>query len=189
MFTGKRGLELTEVGPVGDDEPLLPVLQACGRRTQPATGRRVSSGAGQGRAGPPRRTSTPAPRGLRPGHVPTRSSHALSPSPRPRLCFLHRPSHSVGLAVLSACPRPPSGPHLPGRLAGGLSRCHCLPPPSHPRNHILLADVVALWSPVSAGPQGPLGALSNSMCQDSSQDCPSLHLLVPAVPSVVKAPL
>lgn len=40
---GREGLRLTEVGPVREDEPLLPVLQACGHSTWLATGHRVTS--------------------------------------------------------------------------------------------------------------------------------------------------
>lgn len=118
---------LTEVGPVRDDEPLLPVLQACGHGTRSATGPPLGTW-GHPPASPRVAVSSralswrlPKPtfqgQGPLAPFVPVLSLGPEAEAPLP-------PGHLRAVCCPPASRQPP-GAHLPACLASGLG--HCLP--------------------------------------------------------------
>lgn len=146
---------LTEVGPVGDDEPLLPVLQACGHGMQSATGPPLGTW-GHPPASPRAAVSSRAPS----QHLPEPTFQGQGP------LALFVPVLSLGLKAEAPLPlghlravchppasQQPPGAHLPACLASGLG--HCLPascPGPAPSGHPFPAGMSA--QPSVSGNQG-----------------------------------
>lgn len=172
------------MGPVRDDEPLLPVLQACRHGTPPETALPRAPG-----------ISTRVPRGglLVPHGLRPSTSWSPRPGPGPAGSFapalslgpeaeaLLRPGHLA--AVPPAClPSTASGAHLP--VLPGWQPSHCLPAScslSSPGTHTLPCRMSALTVLILRTPG------SKSRLQGSVPESLRLQLLASPVPSVREA--